>query len=52
MAAFKEKLLIWKIRVNDNNSDMFPLTAKTKFTDCYLSHSPAQRLPESRSHLL
>lgn len=27
MAAFKDKLLIWKRRVNDNNLDMFPLTA-------------------------
>ncbi|XP_025423343.1 protein ZBED8-like [Sipha flava] len=33
MAAFKGKLLIWKRRVNDNNLDMFPLTANTKFTD-------------------
>ncbi|XP_025406651.1 zinc finger BED domain-containing protein 5-like [Sipha flava] len=33
MAAFKSQLLIWKRRVNDNNLDMFPLTANTKFTD-------------------
>jgi hypothetical protein len=33
MTAFKGKLLIWKRRVNDNNLDMFPLTANTKFTD-------------------
>ena len=33
MAAFKGKLLIWKRRVNYNNLDMFPLIAKTKFTD-------------------
>lgn len=33
MAAFKGYLLIWKRRINDNNLDMFPLTANTKFTD-------------------
>lgn len=30
MAAFKGKLLIW---IKDNNLDMFPLNANTKFTD-------------------
>lgn len=33
LAAFKNKLLIWKKRVNENNLDMFTLTAKIKYND-------------------